>query len=54
MALREADQEHRDVLSSFILECLFTKFDTQRDYLTQLEANMSVLRPILEDAKNKR
>lgn len=54
MALREAEQEHRDALSPFILECLFTKFDTQRDYLTQLEANMSVLRPLLDKAKNKR
>lgn len=48
MALRKTSQEYRAALFSLIAKCLFTNFDTRKDYLTQLEANMAVLRPMLE------
>ncbi len=53
MALRKTSQEYRAALFSFIAKCLFTNFDTREDYLTQLEANMAVLRPMLEAVNTK-
>lgn len=53
-ALRQIKHRFHDDLFPYIIWAFYMNFDPQQNYAQQLEENMAILRPLLEEAKNKR